>query len=193
MLETISHERFRYVFIVATEVKDQLFLARLIRQQCPESRLVFPNSADLLFSHPDYSSYLRGSIVGSSYPLHSRNQRWSSPFKGDERRLFFPGQGEQGYYNATIALLESMPSKWLVEYGLPFPGLSPSTSRPAKKPCIWISIIGQDGLYPLVVVPANPNKDYVFSAMPRRRRSRLRKPRRRSRPKRSSRSRIRVC
>ncbi len=168
MLETISHERFRYVFILATEVKDQLFLARLIREQCPESRLVFANSADLLFTHPDYSSYLRGSIVGSSYPLYFRTQNWTFPFRGDEMRLFFPGQGEQGYYNATLALLyQEETYNSLVDYSPPFPGLYPCT--PANKPRVWISVIGQGGLYPLAVVPrshVNPDlaKDYVFPA-----------------------------
>ncbi len=186
MLETISRERFRYVFIVATDVRDQLFLAGLVRQHCPESRLVFTNS-DLLFTHPDYSADLRGSLVGSSYPIYDRNQRWSFPFRGAERRFFFPGPGEQGCYNAVLALLDRESSGDLIEYGPPFLAsvcsadadkLSQDLSKgpiDRRRPPVWISIIGQGGLYPLSAIPArlardkdgkeiDSYRDYVFRA-----------------------------
>ena len=180
-LETISRERYRYVFIVATDIKDELFLAGLVREQCPESRLVFYD-ADLLFTHPDFSSVLRGSIVGSEYPLYSRNQLWSFPFTG-ERRLFFPDPVAQGYYNATVFLLSHYAQqpdyKALVEYGPPFPKLYRSAEQPPHRmscpdeksqtlgsqetrswyvdehrPPVWISIVGVGGLYPVAVMPA---------------------------------------
>lgn len=174
MLETIHRGRFPYVFIVATDVKDQLFLSSLVRQQCPASRVVFTYS-DLLFSHPDFSADLRGSIVGSTYPLYARNQRWSFPFKGAKTRFFFPGPGEQGYFNATIALLNENDSNSFLEYGPPFPSLysqhypnllSPGTANETNaeklndaaidpyRPPVWISIIGQSEVYPLAVIPA---------------------------------------
>ena len=180
MLETIAHERFRYVFIVATDIQDKLFLASLVREYCPESRLVFFES-ELLFTHPDFSSVLRGSIVGSSYPLYSRDQRWSFPFNQERRRPSFLSSGEQGYYNATILLLsqdqEKKDEKALVEYGPPFPKLYRSSPLPPAikcpedisaptessepisscvdehRPPVWISIVGVGGLYPVAVVP----------------------------------------
>jgi hypothetical protein len=165
LLSCITHEHFRYALILATDFKDQLFLASLIRKHCPECRLIFSNS-DLLFSHPDFSGDLRGSVVGSSYPLYSKNQRWSFPFRGRKERILLSGQSEYGYYNAMIALLdlEGIQSAELVEYGPPFPDPGdPGRNRPV--PPVWISIIGQGGLYPVDAVPCGGDdayKGYVF-------------------------------
>jgi hypothetical protein len=172
MLDTMSHERFRYVLIVATDIKDRLFLTTLVREHCPDCRLVFSDS-DLLLAHPDYSADLRGSIVGSTYPLRSKTQTWSFPFLGKHDRLIFPGSREQGYYNATVALLNPADSRKLLDYGPPFPSLySDQTCSDKDKvqkdlPPVWISIIGQGGLYPLAVIPAKGKDaygDYVFRA-----------------------------
>jgi hypothetical protein len=103
-LNTITNERFRYVLIVATDPKDVLFLAGLVHNQCPRSRLLLCCN-DLLHTHPDYNPDLRGSLVAATYPLYPRNQWWSFPFREAEGRLAFPGDAEQGYYNAAIALM----------------------------------------------------------------------------------------
>jgi hypothetical protein len=162
-LNTIAHERYRYVLIVASDVKDMLFLATLVRNHCPTSRLLL-SSNELMLTHPDISADLRGSLVGSSYPLYSRNQQWSPPFEGKRQRLLFPGQWEQGYYNATIALLNHCDVKSLVEYGPPFPEGLPEGCVCRRMPPVWISIVGQGGLYPVKVYPAGEDgyDGYVF-------------------------------
>jgi hypothetical protein len=170
MLSAINNERFHYVLILATDIKDTLFLASLVRQHCPECRLLL-SGTDLLFSHPDFSADLRGSLVASTYPLCLRNQSWSPPFRGGQHRFVFPGQPEQGYYNATIALLNPEHSQEsLLEYGPPFPDLSAETSpdHPGKRwvPPVWVSIIGQGSLYPVAAFPAEKDgyNGYVFIA-----------------------------
>lgn len=167
MLATIARERFRHVFILATDIKDEMFLANLVREYCPESRLVFTDT-DLLLDHPDFSANLRGSIIGSTYPMHFRNQNWSYPFNGRDARFTFPGPREQGSYNALIALLNPMDSRHLREYGPPFPMLG--TEEESDIPPIWISIIGEGGLYPLKAVSITKDtvyeqfRDYLFQA-----------------------------
>src|SRR5262249_13668650 len=104
LLSTVSRERFRHAIIVASDVRDRLFLASQLRQQSPETRLLFAGG-DLLLSHPDFRADLRGSVVGSPYPLYLMNQHWSFPARGDQRHLLFPSQNEQGCYNAVVALL----------------------------------------------------------------------------------------
>jgi hypothetical protein len=146
-LEAIARERYRYVVIEATDVRDQIFLATLVRQNCPGIRLLF-TSADLLLSHPDHAFYLNGSIVGSTYPFYPRNQSWSYPFGGQNRLLVLQGQAEQGYYNATLALLSYRGAgysvgEYFLEYGPPF---QPSA---VARPPVWISILRQGGPQPL--------------------------------------------
>lgn len=162
MLGTIARERFRYVFITATDIKDELFLATLVREYCPESRLVFTDT-DLLLGHPDFSANLRGSLVGSTYPMHFRNQNWSYPYQGERIRFTFPGPREQGSYNAMIALLNPKDChRFLLEYGLPFQ----NTGRGPLFPPVWISVIGEGGIYPLKAEQRIDSEfpDYVFQA-----------------------------
>jgi hypothetical protein len=170
ILSTLAREHFRYVAIVATDVRDKLVLATLVRQFCPETRLLFTGN-DLLLSHPEYSYYLKGSLVASTYPLFPMNQRWSFPFRAEDKRLFFPSEAEYGYYNAAIALLNRNKTERLqdlLEYGPPLGGL---TKRDQGRPPVWISIIGQNGPQPLDILPslqvdetdAGEDKEYVFA------------------------------
>src|SRR5207249_933065 len=94
------------------------------------------------------------------------------PFEGGQKRFAFSGQWEQGYYNATIALLklpdDVVDVKNLLEYGPPFPeGLEEGCVN-RRVPPVWISIVGQGGLYPVTVFPAERDRcgkvygGYVF-------------------------------
>ena len=133
ILETISTEDFRYIGIMATDTRDTIFLAGLIRQYCPDVQLFAP-AGDLLLGHPTYADGLRGMIVATPYPLFSMAQRWDPPYEGDHRRHLFSHQGDQGTYNAALSLLaESNPSKTprypdyfrsMFDYGTPFDELS---------------------------------------------------------------------
>jgi hypothetical protein len=143
----LAHERYKYVVITASNIKDQIFLATLVRKYCPDVQLLF-TTGDLILSHPDYTYYMRGALVGSSYPLYAKNQRWSLPYRGTNQRFVFSSQLEYGYYNATLALLQPDEAKDLLEYGVPFGEAKPGNT-PARRPPIWISTIGQNGPEPL--------------------------------------------
>ena len=99
ILTTISREQCRYVGVIASDTRDKLFLIRLIREHCPDV-CVFVTDGDLLLTHPDYQYYMRGVIIGSTYPLVPRNQIWVH--SGTTERILFPSVGSQGYYNATL-------------------------------------------------------------------------------------------
>lgn len=149
-LTALAHEHIRTVVILATEVKDRIFLAGLVRQYDPEARLLVVGG-DILYSHPDNLSAMRGALVGSTYPLYPRNQRWSLPFARGQRTLLFSGDVDQGYYNAAIALLSRNHAerlRSLYEYGTPFVAMPPWRSRPP----VWLSVITQTGLQPLAAV-----------------------------------------
>jgi hypothetical protein len=150
ILSTISHEEIRYVGITATDPRDKIFLAGLIRDYCPDVQL-FTTHADLLLSHPQYSYCLRGTVIASTYPLYSKNQLWSFPFMRERRRVLFENQSDQGVYNATLALRGKY--EQMLEYGPPFQEISVGAKL---RPPVWISVVGQHGIYPVDVIASYP-------------------------------------
>jgi hypothetical protein len=131
------------VGLLATDPRDKLYLAKLIRRYCPDVGL-FTVQSDLLYTHPEYNRYLEGMIVGSTYPLFNSNQSWSPPWKGSAQRFQFPRNMAQGAYNATLALLDRHE---LVDYGAPFG----SPRGQPERPPIWLTVVGHEALWPLEV------------------------------------------
>src|SRR5206468_47937 len=158
ILSTISREGIQYVGLFATSSRDKLFLAQQIRKYCPDVRL-FTFGSDILYTHPDYRSYLEGMIVASTYPLFNKNQRWTFPFQGGEGRLQFPIDEVEGIYNATLALLGR--TDILLEYATPF---GTSVSLVKRKPPIWLSVVGRGGLLPLKFFSSYDDQGYVYRA-----------------------------
>ncbi|HEY7424537.1 MAG TPA: hypothetical protein VH682_09940 [Gemmataceae bacterium] len=147
LLSIISRHRKRYVGIIATDPRDQVFLARAVRQHCPGVQ-VFILDNDQMLTLPEYAYYLKGTILGSTYPLLPENQFWTDPRKKDH--LCFQNQAAQGYYNAILAHLveegKSSAVNDMIEYGPPSLAKGPITFRPP----VWITMIGQNGdLVPL--------------------------------------------
>src|SRR5262249_15972303 len=104
LLSTIARENIRYVGLLATDVRDRIFLAREIRRHCPDT-VLFTFSADLLYLHTDSGLDFHGMLVVSPYPLLNMNQLWTDPSRGVRSRVQFPTYTAQGIYNATLALL----------------------------------------------------------------------------------------
>jgi hypothetical protein len=156
IMSAIAHEGFRYVVITASDVRDKIFLATLVRQQCPDVRLLFTSTEGLL-SHPNFSPYLKGALVAGTYPLYGKNQEWSFPYSQAKRRLMFSSQSQQGYYNAVLALLFPQDGKNFLEYGPPF-----QPPEQTVRPPIWISIVGQHGLQPLAAITTLENNQEEY-------------------------------
>lgn len=142
ILTTISREHCRYVGVIASDTRDKLFLIRLIREHCPDV-CVFVTDGDLLLTHPEYRYYMRGVIIGSTYPLDPRNQVWVK--QATTERILFPSVGAQGYYNATLMHLGL--HEQLLEYSAPAFALR-SGNQPDEaddRPPIWISMVAPNG------------------------------------------------
>ena len=105
LLTTIRRARIRYVGIIATDVEDLAYLVQQIRNNCPDT-VVFTTSADIRFLHSDVNRDLTGMLVFSTYPLFSRLQNWTYPFKGDTELQTFPNDSAHGVYNATLEQLD---------------------------------------------------------------------------------------
>lgn len=166
ILTTIDRARVRYVGIVATDVRDVVFLNKLLRRECPNVR-VFTTEPSVALLHPDEAYHLRGMIVGSTYPLyppaawwtrlHDPNPSLNIPSRIPNRRLSFPTQGAQGIFNAVLAL--SKKPELMLGYS---PLLFPDAPVVANRPPIWISVIGQNGQ----LVPVHCYANYSDSNPP---------------------------
>jgi hypothetical protein len=149
ILDNIEHEGVTAVGIVATDERDVLFVARLLKRQAPNVQL-FLSSANLLYLHSDYLPYMRGAIVASTYPLYLPNQttlffdRDANPpvaLTQTFHRRLFPSMVTEAVFNATQLQLGSSA---LRDY------CDPSASgRTACMPPVWVSVLGDDGFWPL--------------------------------------------
>ena len=188
LLGTLHQEGVRYLGLMMTDPGDKLFLAEQISLECPDVRL-FTFETEIELFHPKHLMHTRGMLVASTYPLFSRNQQWTYPFRGAEQRLQFASQADQGMYNATLLLIGR--PDLLLEYAPPFESFKmpddssmhtrcsgftsaaqamPSwrhaeTSICFASPPVWISAVGLNGLIPLhAVVPDAPQEPAHWKA-----------------------------
>jgi hypothetical protein len=155
----IRREGVRYVWVIATDKRDTLFLLEQLQAGCPDARpVVF--GADLHYVYPDYLSFTRGVVVVGTYPLFPPAQRWQGA-AGDPRRMPFPSAIAEGVYNAILATLGK--ADRMADYRPP--GFGPTDRR---QPPVWVTTVGENGeFYPLayftgyddpvrVLIPAGP-------------------------------------
>jgi hypothetical protein len=142
ILSTISRERIRYLGILSTDIRDQIFLAQEIRRHAPDV-VLFTLTSDLIYTHTDVNLDFQGMLLVSTYPLFPRNQLWTYPFAGSDYRHQFPNDSTQGVYNAALALLGHVDQ--MLEYGIPYD----YQSVPPRQPPVWLSAVGKNGIWPV--------------------------------------------
>ncbi len=148
VVQAMAQRRTRHVCLIATDARDKVFLASLIRDRFPDVQLCTTGS-DLLLTHPDYRYALWGMVVGSTYPLHPTVQGWGEMTdKSDKDRIVFANQAFQGCYNATLIHLDGLGEREatakMLDYGWGTEG---------TRPGIWLSAVGQNGqMVPLYYV-----------------------------------------
>ncbi|MBV6520071.1 MAG: hypothetical protein MNPFHGCM_00176 [Gemmatimonadaceae bacterium] len=147
----------RAVIIQATDIRDKLTLAREIKRRLRSMQL-FTLESHLLFIRPEFSQYLDGMYIVSTYPLLLDNQWWSPRADAAYDRahdrplelLAFPNDASLGGYNALVSLLSTSRSQ--LEYRMPFR----ETEAAAGRPPLWLTIIGRDAPYPLRLAGPSP-------------------------------------
>ena len=151
VLATLHREHIRYVGIIATDIRDAVFLVHEIRENCSDT-IPFLTSSDLLYLHSDFNRDLMGTLVFSTYPLFSMNQVWTAPFVGNSDRIQFSSGEAEGIYNAALAALGHRES--MLDYAAPFSVESDSAP-------LWMSLVGSDSLWPVWFRRINvPSKVY---------------------------------
>lgn len=142
LLATLAREGVRYVGIVATDVKDKLFLAEKIRKFSPDV-VLFTFDNNLLYAHPKYAQTMDGMLVFSSSPLFTEGAPWLPASREDShggQRRQFSGEYQQGVFEAVRYLLGA---------------------APVAPPRAWISAVGNGALWPIagLTVPPIPQKE----------------------------------
>ena len=153
IMDTIERARVRYVGIVATDARDVVYLTRLLQKQCPNAR-VFTTEPSSVLMNPDDAVYLRGMVVGSTYPLEPSTQYWGMTQASPVRMIPFSTQGSQGYFNAIVAQFDR--PDLMLGYHPPKPPQSAEHPEALARPPVWISIVGNGGRF----VPVHCYSDF---------------------------------
>ena len=150
----IEREGIRLVRVDATNVLDMLFLAGVLKRQCPDTRLML-NYPDVLLVQAAHTDPLAGSLVMTSYPAFAASNRWMA---GDQTNapVTFPDSNSEGIYNATALLLncDAEPvgckpeaSKILADYHWHVQRFE------LRHPPTWLLTLDRQGFLPVNVFP----------------------------------------
>ncbi|HEV3075771.1 MAG TPA: hypothetical protein VHB47_15220 [Thermoanaerobaculia bacterium] len=111
LLRQIGSEGYSYIGILATDVKDQLFLAEQIRRWAP-GIVLFVVDSNLLYVHPQYNTTTFGMLTISSFPLAVEGGRRAlvSPAMLESRsRRQFSSERQEGTFLAVRSLVSGLP------------------------------------------------------------------------------------
>ncbi|MGD0131344.1 MAG: hypothetical protein ABSE57_04825 [Bryobacteraceae bacterium] len=167
---TLRDEQIDMAGILATDPFDALFIARYLRDACPNVRL-FTLDSDLLWVRGAQDFPFTGILAITTYPLMELNQRWTnlqSPQGGPTRKLF-PSRASEGIYNATRSLLLGMGDAdhpqdsdhgQLAEYFNPFERCAGGDFQEhCKTPPVWVTVVSRDGYWPIAVADPDSKAD----------------------------------
>ncbi|HET7460798.1 MAG TPA: hypothetical protein VFJ82_06105 [Longimicrobium sp.] len=141
----ISGNRVHVVGILASDVRDKVFLATELRRRLRDVQL-FTFEGNSLYLLPQNQAALRGTLVISTYPLSLQTQWWT-PGRLNRMRLSFSNEGANGIHNAVLVQLGA--GRQAANYGYPF------VNYPGRvKPPVWVSAVGDERFLPVTVYTA---------------------------------------
>ena len=150
---TLDEQRVSTALLSATDVFDEIFVARYLQQHAPRVTIIIQD-ADLLFLRRGQDAALQNTFVASPWPLIPENQFWTGGSSNPEIRIS-PSQNDQGFYAATLHLLQCPPAQPCTspppEYRSPFSALKDFQQRPP----LWLSMIGRGAFAPVALVDAD--------------------------------------
>ena len=149
---TIRRYNIRIVEVSATNVLDLLFLAGVLRRQCPDTRVLI-RIADLLFVQAEQTQPLDGTLFLTSYPLFAESKLWE-----DRNEIaIFPDTLSEGVFNATVLLLagEAERKKVLADYAW----------QSVPHPPAWLLTLDRRGFTPVRVWAAGGTKEGFQSVL----------------------------
>jgi succinate dehydrogenase hydrophobic anchor subunit len=153
-LAIISRQRIEYAGIIATDILDAIFLGRMLKQHCPDVRLVIFNS-DLVYAGIAQNRAFQGMLAVTTYPLSPANQLWTGSWDTSRPLNVFSSDATEGTYNACKRLLSGdKPHAPLAEYAPPeWERPSDFDTKVPTGPSLWLTAVGRDAIWPLQTLP----------------------------------------
>ena len=155
--EEFRREGTQMVFILAANTLDALLLARFVRNESPNTRVLI-GDADTLFIPAASQESLSGTLFLSTYPMFILGQEWLTRARdgglGDaDKHLIFPSASHQGLFNVAQFALAGIgangaPNDGDCLYGyrqlqLPIP------DEKDEHPGLWLLTLTHYGFLPL--------------------------------------------
>ncbi len=137
LMGTISREGIRYVGILATDVKDKIFLAEEVRDFAPDM-VLFTFDNNLLYAHPQYTQTMDGMLVFSSSPLFTEG----APGLPGSAESHWTSQRQQRSSEFQEGIVKAV--KHLLGAG------------PVPAPQAWIAAVGNGSLWPVARLRMEP-------------------------------------
>jgi hypothetical protein len=153
---TIQRDDIRIVEMSGSNVLDLLFLAGVLRRQCPDTRLLI-QFADLLFIQGEQTQPLDGTLFLTSYPLFAESKLWEEAREGPKEITLFPDTLSEGVFNATVLLLAGEDKFKLTRE------LSGYTWQSVHYPPAWLLTLDRRGFTPVRVWPNDAAKGWFQS------------------------------
>jgi hypothetical protein len=148
---TLVRRRIRMVGLLATDVRDKLFLGDEIRRRVPDVQF-FTFESNVLYLRSDRNAALRGMLIFSTYPLLLQNQRGDS--RGRVELRAFASDGAEGVYNATLIQLGN--SNLMLDYR--------SRDSTSRRPSVWVTTVGDGTFLPVARMRVTgANAEYLFT------------------------------
>lgn len=156
LLAVLCGEDKSYLGLVASDSRDQIFLAERVREICPDTQL-FLLASDLLLAHPQHRDAMDGAIVLSSSPLFTRGLPWLEPDSSEHQFpnvRQFQSELHEGVVHAIGALIADAER--------------PAAEEPASlvPPSAWVSAISNGSIWPLAQLPAERMKTSASAGAP---------------------------
>jgi hypothetical protein len=150
----IRRDDIRMVEVSATNVLDLLFLAGVLRRQCPDTRLLI-QFADLLFVQAEQTQPLDGTLFLTSYPLFAESGLWQERREHRKDIAVYPDTLAEGTFNATVLLLAGEDP-----HRAPPPG---DAWQSIPYPPAWLLTLDRRGFMPVKFWPNGPTKEWFQS------------------------------
>ena len=158
LTRTLVTEHYAAVLLSASDVMDEIFVARYLAQHAPDVTVVV-NDADQLFLREGQEQSLQNIYAVSVWPLMERNTLWSTDHPNDVH--VFPSKSDQGTAAAVQhlvcgAILQQevqwpCSSRGYREYRPPFL-VNGATNDNKLAPPVWLSVIGHGGFLPVALL-----------------------------------------
>ena len=152
----LKRRHTRMVYIAATNSLDALFLARLVRQNSPDVRVLF-GSGEILFVTAATDSALTGTLFLSTYPMFFSGDDWLDRLRMNRDRIQFAAPEFQGFFNVTQMLVAGLGAARrdqleLRGYGQ-FRDESPQSA--GAHPGLWLLSLTRSGVRPIDLLDEN--------------------------------------